>query len=363
MRVQLADVLRGVLDFIRVHAQRAADLGKPVAAERPEVVAHNPGLERLALTTALELEQQALAEVARADAGRVEALHGPERGLVVTEQAARAGGQFLERALEVAVWIQVAADDLGGFAHLGRQAQDVELLRQLVGQRAAGGQRVEQVLALLLGHVGLLEGRLARADGRAPFLVHLHEALQGGVQVVHRRGRRAFAGGVHLRVRGRLGGVNGRAGGIVQAAVTPLPLAGPFGGGDFLEHGIAGELLLDEGAQLHHRRLEERQRLLHLGRQHLLQAQALGEDHALRHPRRASGTGLAATSGKAAKPASRQATPAARSRRQAARIEGKASSSSATSPAGSQAMASTSSRAAARSGCTARAVKHRSSTG
>ena len=64
-----------------------------------------------------QLDQQALAQVARANAQRIELLHHGQRFLDVFHRVVAVLGDLLERDGQVAVFIEIADDDLGDFAH------------------------------------------------------------------------------------------------------------------------------------------------------------------------------------------------------------------------------------------------------
>lgn len=69
VRLQVADAVGGFLDVHDVLVQRAGDLGEAAAAQRLHVAGDNLVFERLLPTGALQLEFQALAQIARGDAG------------------------------------------------------------------------------------------------------------------------------------------------------------------------------------------------------------------------------------------------------------------------------------------------------
>ena len=76
-----------------------------------------PGHAALAVD-ALDLQQQALAQIARADAGRVERLHHASApASTCSGVCSPDGGDLFERSREVAVLVQVADDGFGGIAH------------------------------------------------------------------------------------------------------------------------------------------------------------------------------------------------------------------------------------------------------
>ena len=97
----------------------------------------------------------------------------------------------------------------------------------------------------------------------APFLVQLHEFFEFRLKIVRGRFRTFFRAGIKRRIfRGFRG--FGHFIGIVLRFVVQIG----FRLGHFLEHGILLQLLFDERLEFEGRRLEQRQRLLELRRQH-----------------------------------------------------------------------------------------------
>lgn len=79
--IEEGDVFGGLLGFAGGDAEMAGDVGEASFAKRLKVIAHDAVLERLLTVHALQLEQQALAEVACADTRRVETLDDLQDGL------------------------------------------------------------------------------------------------------------------------------------------------------------------------------------------------------------------------------------------------------------------------------------------
>ena len=74
---------------------------------------HDAVFERLFLAGAFQLEQQALAQIPRADAGRIESLNDLQHFKNFFRRQPRGTGQFLDRGLEITVIIDVADEHLG----------------------------------------------------------------------------------------------------------------------------------------------------------------------------------------------------------------------------------------------------------
>ena len=73
-RFQMADALDGFLHFIHTRCRARGDLGEPPFAQSIEVLVDDLVFECFLAIGPLQLEQQALAQIARADAGRMKAL-------------------------------------------------------------------------------------------------------------------------------------------------------------------------------------------------------------------------------------------------------------------------------------------------
>ena len=90
-----------------------------------------------------ELKRQALLQIARAHADRIEALQKAQRALDFLDRPRPHPGQFVDRGDEIAVVIEIADD---GFADLSHQlvvvGLDRELPAEMIGERCAGRERV-----------------------------------------------------------------------------------------------------------------------------------------------------------------------------------------------------------------------------
>ena len=103
-----------------------------------EVLGEDPQHERIVDPEHARLDQQALAQVARADAARIELLHRGERRLGdhVLAHAALAR-DLVDRRREVAAIVEVADDEARGDLLLDRQRGELELPEQVLGERLA----------------------------------------------------------------------------------------------------------------------------------------------------------------------------------------------------------------------------------
>jgi len=132
------------------HAQGLGDARDLVALEVVEVVAQQPALEVGVGLVVADLEQQALLEVARADAGGVEPLHDGERRLhgLGRHRLVHPGEDLLERGAQEAAVGEVVDDGLGRRADVVGQVEDVELLHEVVREALLGGGGVLHRLPL-----------------------------------------------------------------------------------------------------------------------------------------------------------------------------------------------------------------------
>ena len=158
-RVQRGDAVCGRLHFEHAHLEQSRDLGEAAVHQVVEmVVDHAPG-QRLLLAAGFQLQQQALAQVARADAGRLQGLHQPQHVLDLHQRPSDRFGDVLHRRREPAAIVDRADDELGDAHVRGRQVQEVQLLQQAFRERRARGRHLLQELDAGLGrrHVCAVE--------------------------------------------------------------------------------------------------------------------------------------------------------------------------------------------------------------
>ena len=204
---------------------------------------------------ALQLNEQALAQVARADAGRIKALDEQEHRLEIFLRDAGIERHVLGRDLEKTVVVDVADDELGGLAIVGVERRLVELTHEVLLKRFLRRDGIEKELALLL--LVLRTGAVAAGLRHviAPLVIELGQLIELLLEIIFRR-----------------------------LGVGSLPLFG-CRLGQFFEHGVGLHFLLDEIAQLEKRRLENEEALLELRREDLVQRKILR----LKHPRTCHG--------------------------------------------------------------------------
>jgi hypothetical protein len=103
---------------------------------------------------ALKLNQQAFAQIARADARRIKALDEREHVLEIVLRDAGIERHLFRRRLQKAVVVDVADDQLGGFAIVRVQGGLVELTHQMLLQRFLRRDGIEKELALFFVFLG-----------------------------------------------------------------------------------------------------------------------------------------------------------------------------------------------------------------
>ena len=95
---------------------RRAISGNRRLPEILHVVGNDLVFEAVAFAVAFQLNEQAFAQIARADAGRIKALDEREHVLEIVLGDAGIERHFFRRGLEKSVVVDVADDELGGFA-------------------------------------------------------------------------------------------------------------------------------------------------------------------------------------------------------------------------------------------------------
>ncbi len=273
MRFQAGDAFERLLHFLDVQAGSLGDLRHFPLRQRVHEVPNDPVFDRFLPPGPLHLEHEALAQIACGDAGRIKGLDDLEdRGDLVGRLAGRKG-KGVHGFVEAAAFVNVADDHLAEAALIVGQFGKAHLFEEGFLERGPRDQGIEHELPALLGFRPLADRQAALGEMVAHFLVLLHHFLEFGLEIVHGRAGGLFGGGIEEDIGGRFGQVVWIIGGAAFVAVAVLLLH--FGGGDFLEHGVLLNLLLDQGLEFEGRGLQKRQRLLQLRRQHLRQRHAL----------------------------------------------------------------------------------------
>ena len=255
-------------DLLDRDAQLARQPVEAAALEHGQVVAHDARGERVVGHTQLaELDEQALGEAAGRHAGRVEVLEAAEHTLHDLDVGPGVGeeGDLLELERQEAVLVEASDDERAHLLLLVGEVGEAELPHQMIGEErpldqhvlergapivvvaaAAVPGRAMDVVAVVLGV--LLPVDLADGGSRLDLgFLRLGRVLLGPVLSVDRR---------HL----------GRS---LELLVDVL-----------LQHGVLGELLVDQRLQLGARDLQDLDGLPELRRHHQLLGEPLLEDDA-----------------------------------------------------------------------------------
>ncbi len=136
---------------------------------------------------AFELDQKALAQIARTDAGRMKALDEREHVLEIFLRNAGVHRHLLRRGLEEAVVVDVADDQLGRLAILGIESGLVQLADKMLLQGLLGRDGIEKELPLfvLFLRATAVAARLRHVI--APFVVELRQLIEFLLEIVFRR--------------------------------------------------------------------------------------------------------------------------------------------------------------------------------
>src|SRR6185369_7874545 len=167
--IELRDLVGGLLDVDGADPEALGDLAPAVGDQLVEAVADEPEGDRVLEPRLAELQHEALTQVARADARRIEALDDGEHVLRLLHRVQRDVGEvalgllgglldalvdsledLVETAGEVAVLVDVP-DELVREVHLARvEVEQADLVAQMVGEIARVDSDRLVVLALLV---------------------------------------------------------------------------------------------------------------------------------------------------------------------------------------------------------------------
>ncbi len=236
LRVERPDEIGGPLHLLGRGAQPAGDFREAALAQVVEVAVHDPVFEALLLAQALELDEQALAEVARPDADRMESLDKLEHPLQVGHFHAGIVRDLLGAGLQEAGVVDIADDQLRELAVGALQVAGVDLLDEMLLERFQAHDGIEKELPPLFLFRRAPGVALALRHIIAPFLIELRQAVEL----------------------------------LLKLLVLLLLVFDRRLGNLLFQRRIRAQLLLDEIPQLQHRRLENLQTLLQLGCQNLL---------------------------------------------------------------------------------------------
>ena len=274
-RLEIADPRQRLLHVVNRRAQTARDLRDAPFSQGLHEFADDAVFQSVLTPLAFQLQQQAFAQIARADARRMEALNH----LQYFEDALRPDvgckGQLIHAGLKIAVIVYVPNNHLANLALFVRQFRHANLLEQVFLEGCPRHQRIEHELPFLLLFLTLPHRDIRLRKVIAPFLVELRQALELRLKIVHRRVAVLFCGRIKGHVRRRFRRVGHGSRFLVFA--TFLLLKRHLGRRRFLQHGILLQLLLHHRLQFQRGRLQQRQRLLQLRSEHLRQGHLLGQ--------------------------------------------------------------------------------------
>ena len=145
------------------------------------------------------------------------------------------------RGLEKSVVVDVADDQLGGFAVVRVQHRLVQLSHQMLLERFLGGDRIEKKLALVFRFLGTAAVAARLRHVIAPFLIQFGQLIELSLEIFVGRG------GLFL-----------------------LPFLRRRIGGQLFQDRIGFHFLLDQIAQFEQGRLEDQEALLKLRGKDLL---------------------------------------------------------------------------------------------
>ena len=271
LRLQPVEFLPQSLDLLEREAGPPLDERQPIGAKIFEVIAHEPPQPTCMRRRRGDLQQQALPQIAGTHAGRIHALHDPQRRLEVGQLCRLAFGavrieELLQGQLQVSVGVEVVDDLVGGLPHGRREIVVRELLVEVIAERLGSldhvGHHVEVAVARLLDLGRRWTAPVVVAVGilRRPVVRTLEVGLIGMVLIDDQRPL------VHWPLRHR------RL--CLGAHWSSLSGPGLLAGLVHLQRLVVLDLLLDPLLERHHRQLQNLHRLDHARRKHLL----------LRHP-------------------------------------------------------------------------------
>ena len=255
-RVEAAQQRGGAGESVGAHAQAAGE-ALLFARQQFEVAVGEVAREGQVRGVGIEqadLHQQALAQVAAGDAGRIEALQAVAHGLDVLDRGVDRRSQRvadrLQRIAQVAVLVQRLDQRLGDRAVARRQRGEVELPLQVVGETLRrGGAGLERVA------LGVGAGATAARPLEREVLVLLAPFGQVvAMRGLFRRGRRIVGAG--LLAGGRRRGHGLALGRGLLAATLVL-----------LQQGVALQRLADLDLEFGRRQLQQADGLAQLRRQ------------------------------------------------------------------------------------------------
>ena len=165
-RIELLDLRQiGIQSFQR-DPHRPRELRELVPCNLVQMVFHELFQLRRVLPEALQLNEQALPEIAGADSGRIERLHQPDRLLRLLQGASGAGCDIRRMRLQISRLINSADHRFGDPEEFRRRIRTAQLLQELFLHGDLVGNGVEQIGLALLLILRIVSGRERRFGGR-----------------------------------------------------------------------------------------------------------------------------------------------------------------------------------------------------
>ena len=149
-RLELCDIVRAFLDLLDRDSHSARDFGETAFAQILHVFGNDLVFETVSFAGALQLNEQALLQIPRADARRIKALDKGEHVLKIFLWNAGVEGHFFRRGLQEPIVIDVPDDEFGCFTIIRVQDLLIQLRHQVLLQSLLGDDRVEKELSFFL---------------------------------------------------------------------------------------------------------------------------------------------------------------------------------------------------------------------
>ena len=134
-RLQAFDDFRGLYHGVHRDAQRFGNRRISLALEIRQMVAHDHLNERSGQPQLLNLQQEALLEIARSDAGRIESLNHLQGLETLRHRRTGRPGEIFERHSQVSLLVEIADDGSPHFLFGFVQGRERELPEQMFLQR------------------------------------------------------------------------------------------------------------------------------------------------------------------------------------------------------------------------------------
>ncbi len=141
-RVEVPDDLEVLLHFLGLEAGQFREFRNAMVLQQAHVIAHEHFRRRARQPEVLQLEEQTLLQVPRANADRIKPLNMRKGALDVGHLPGPKGRDFFERRDQDAVFVDVADDRFADFAQQVVGGLQAELPLQVIGERAARRERV-----------------------------------------------------------------------------------------------------------------------------------------------------------------------------------------------------------------------------